>query len=674
MRSDRIDEALRAISPASATYEEWIEVGMALKQEGYPCSAWDGWSRDDDRYRPGECERKWRSFDGATPAVGGGTIIRMAMERGWGGPRPRGGPMGWDDEIGDPEEPAWAREGAARAEPEAPDAPAAQLAAYLAAMFEPDELVGYVADSWQGEDGRWRPRSGGHYDRTAGELAESLGRHPDDLAATTGDWNPEAGAWIRVNPLDGRGAGNGNVTAFRHCLAESDSLPPEQQERIFRESGLPITAMVSSGGKSVHALVRVDAGSAEEYAERAGKAYDCLESLGMPVDRQNKNPSRLSRMPGATRGGAEQRLIALGVGAASWAEWEEGAGALADGLPDAFPVTQGVVDSPPELAEELIAGVLRRGHKMLVAGPSKAGKSFLLMELCVCIAEGLEWLGHACRRARVLYVNLEIDNSSVQDRFSRIYRAMGVPASGNVDVWPLRGHAEPLDRLGPKLVRRMRRRGYGAVVIDPIYKVITGDENNATEMGAFCNEFDKICEQTGCSVVYCHHHSKGLQGFKAAQDRASGSGVFARDPDAVLDIIQLQAPEMEKERSDATAWRMEASLREFPPLPPAAFWFEPPVHRLDDTGALRGAELMESGGGRGDEERRQEERRLDRREERRRKIEAAFDACRPEEGGGRTLKDMAAILGISARTARDWVDESNEYVVKNNIVLEMARR
>ena len=48
-----------------------------------------------------------------------------------------------------------------------------------------------------------------------------------------------------------------------------------------------------------------------------------------------------------------------------------------------------------------------------------------------------------------------------------------------------------------------------AIIIDPIYKVITGDENNASDMGAFCNQFDKICTDTGCSVIYCHHHSKG---------------------------------------------------------------------------------------------------------------------------------------------------------------------
>jgi RecA-family ATPase len=44
-------------------------------------------------------------------------------------------------------------------------------------------------------------------------------------------------------------------------------------------------------------------------------------------------------------------------------------------------------------------------------------------------------------------------------------------------------------------------------------------------------------------VIYCHHHSKGAQGGKNAMDRASGSGVFARDPDALLDMIELPVSE-----------------------------------------------------------------------------------------------------------------------------------
>lgn len=96
-----------------------------------------------------------------------------------------------------------------------------------------------------------------------------------------------------------------------------------------------------------------------------------------------------------------------------------------------------------------------------------------------------------------------------------------------------------MDKLAPSLIRRALKTRPIAVVIDPIYKVLTGDENSADQMAAFCNQFDKIAAEVGCAVVYCHHHSKGAQGGKRSMDRASGSDVFARDPDAQLDMIQL---------------------------------------------------------------------------------------------------------------------------------------
>ncbi len=252
--------------------------------------------------------------------------------------------------------------------------------------------------------------------------------------------------------------------------------------------------------------------------------------------------------------------------------------------------------SPPALPKELIEGVLRRGHKMLISGSSKAGKSFLLMELCIAIAEGKPWLSFPCRKGRVLYVNLEIDPASCVDRFIRIYDALGYTQRHMEDIliWNLRGHAVPLDMLVPELVRRTAGRNLDAVIIDPIYKVITGDENSATDMGYFCNQFDRICTSGGCAVIYSHHHSKGFQGTKRAMDRASGSGVFARDPDAQLDMIELELTENVRSmiaETGATAWRMESNLREFKNFKPVDFWFEYPIHRVDKE-ALHGLQAQ----------------------------------------------------------------------------------
>lgn len=546
-RGYNILECLDAIEPASCSYEEWLAIGQALHHEGYSADEWREWSRRDAaRYNERDFETKWRGFGFEAGApVTGGTIVKMARDRGW-APAPTGHALDWGDTIyadekplvdaayvsGESVEPIY-KKGHGKDE----------LTAYISALFEPDEYVAYVVNYTEEEkDGCTKciPADRGVYTRTAEEIKTALKGGMENALGTLHD---ESGAWIRFNPMDGHGVGNSNVTAYRHCLIESDVTEPETVKAIVEQLNLPVSVMVHSGGKSMHVIVKVDAKDADEYRQRVERIYAVCEKNGIVVDKANKNPSRLSRMPGVTRRGERQYIASLKCGADDYDEWEEWYAAETDELPDPVSVVSIFTDGRPAMADELIAGVLRCGHKMLMSGPSKAGKSFELIELCIALSEGLEWLGFKCRQSRVLYVNLELDANSCMNRFADVYEALGIEPkhADDLDVWNLRGNAEPLGKLLPKMVRRGRKRGYDAIVIDPIYKVMTGDENSATDMAAFANNFDRLALEVGCSVIYCHHHSKGYQEGKRSIDRASGSGVFARDPDAILDMVELSA-------------------------------------------------------------------------------------------------------------------------------------
>ena len=79
---NNIIKALKNLDVSSLTYQEWINVGMALKAEGYDWNVWDDWSKNDSRYKPGECEKKWRTLQGL-PTHHWRTIIQMAKDRGY---------------------------------------------------------------------------------------------------------------------------------------------------------------------------------------------------------------------------------------------------------------------------------------------------------------------------------------------------------------------------------------------------------------------------------------------------------------------------------------------------------------------------------------------------------------------------------------------------------------
>jgi len=562
-------EILNHIDPSYLSYQDWVNVGMALKESGFSADDWDRWSRSDpSRYHSGECEKKWASFVGSAAPVTSGTIVQMAAEQGW-TPTISGQEIGWDDTIEKDEltilNPAWI-EGKDVIEPESWH-PAQQLITYLETLFDSTENVGYVTESWENADGKFVPTKG-CWDRTAGELIQALNRCGEDIGAVLGDYKPEVGAWIRFNPLDGKGIRNDNVTDFRYALVESDNMEIEKQNAIIRELELPVACLVYSGKKSLHAIVRVEASDYGEYRKRVDYLYSVCKKNGLELDQQNRNPSRLSRMPGVLRNGHKQFLLDTNIGKSSWDEWKEWIESVNDDLPDPESMAD-AWNNLPELAPALIDGVLRQGHKMLMSGPSKAGKSFALIELCCAIAEGKPWLGFSCAQGRVLYVNLELDRASCLHRFKDVYAALGYPPEHlkNIDIWNLRGKSIPMDKLAPKLIRRASKKDYIAVVIDPIYKVITGDENSADQMANFCNQFDKVCTELSCAVIYCHHHSKGAQGGKRSMDRASGSGVFARDPDALLDLIELEVPDAlhKQEENKAVCKVCQAWLEKYVP-------------------------------------------------------------------------------------------------------------
>lgn len=145
----------------------------------------------------------------------------------------------------------------------------------------------------------WRPeRDGGHELGWEAEIGAK-----DDVGAVLGDYNPAVGAWIRFNPLDGKGVRNENVTDFRYALVECDGMELERQNALIRELELPVACLVHLGGKSLHAIVHIDAADYNEYRGRVEYLYAVCRRNGLELDQQNRNPSRLSRMPGVMRGG-----------------------------------------------------------------------------------------------------------------------------------------------------------------------------------------------------------------------------------------------------------------------------------------------------------------------------------------------------------------------------------
>lgn len=79
---------LAALSPSRADdYNEWCTVGMILKSiDDSLLYEWDNWSRQSSKYKPGECEKKWKSFKKNGVSIG--TLAHWAKQDGWTSPFP----------------------------------------------------------------------------------------------------------------------------------------------------------------------------------------------------------------------------------------------------------------------------------------------------------------------------------------------------------------------------------------------------------------------------------------------------------------------------------------------------------------------------------------------------------------------------------------------------------
>jgi hypothetical protein len=187
------------------------------------------------------------------------------------------------------------------------DSSDSQAITILRHLYRPNDLVNIVTQYTEAHSKtgkvKYNPKGYG-ITKTASEWIAKIERDNVPIGA--------AGVWIRMNPLDGKGIADANVVAHRLALVEFDNIPLELQLPFLRRLPVPLAAIIASGGKSIHGWVAVNAGTESEYDETVAELLALLKSFG--VDQSNKNPSRLSRLPGAFRrlggtGDGCQRLL-----------------------------------------------------------------------------------------------------------------------------------------------------------------------------------------------------------------------------------------------------------------------------------------------------------------------------------------------------------------------------
>ena len=249
---------------------------------------------------------------------------------------------------------------------------------------------------------------------------------------------------------------------------------------------------------------------------------------------------------------------------------------------DLFQVMADASD-PSTLPPVLIDTILHKGCKMILSGSSKAGKTLALMHLGLAAANGLSWMGHKINQeCKVVYLDFELVPRLAKERIKSIVHHPDnkYTPTKNYLYCGLRGQNRSLDELALH-IQNIKDFNPDLVIVDPFYKLGGEyDENDAGSVSAVLNKMERFSEQLGCAFVYAHHFSKGNKSETDHIDRASGSGVFARDPDAILTLTPHE---------EEYHLVLEGTLRNFPTPDKQVVEFAWPnfIHKPDLEANLR---------------------------------------------------------------------------------------
>lgn len=187
----------------------------------------------------------------------------------------------------------------------------------------------------------------------------------------------------------------------------------------------------------------------------------------------------------------------------------------------------------PPLVDAILENMFDAGDKFVLIGSSKARKTFFLLMLALSLSAGVErflcWT--IPKRRRVLVIQFEIKSAHYHRRVHRACKAMNLAPEVIADwlfIVNARGTPVTLDQIAALA----KQTGAEVLILDPLYKLLEGDENSAQDMKPLLAGFDRLAEKTGAAIIYAHHNGKGFAGDRDTRDRGAGSGVLARDFDA----------------------------------------------------------------------------------------------------------------------------------------------
>jgi RecA-family ATPase len=222
----------------------------------------------------------------------------------------------------------------------------------------------------------------------------------------------------------------------------------------------------------------------------------------------------------------------------------------------------------------IIEGLWRQQEVLLLGGHAKSWKSWALMDLMFCIANGFGWLIWPDAKAgRVLVLDMELFPGEIRNRFESIRKSYSYGNLHNIDVISLRGIHFGMERFR-RLSELIQSGLYQAISFDPTYRMLTGDGQSESDPAAITELMNcalEIGTTIKAGVGLLQHFSKGNQSNKRGLDAFSGTGIWGRAPDQCIAF---------REHEDERCYTVSSDLRHWENKEPFVVQFKHPRFML----------------------------------------------------------------------------------------------
>lgn len=166
----------------------------------------------------------------------------------------------------------------------------------------------------------------------------------------------------------------------------------------------------------------------------------------------------------------------------------------------------------------LVEDMLFKGDLALLVGKEAVGKSFIAIDLAICLARGQRWAGQKTNYCGVLYLALEGERGITQRFIAQVEKHKTDFENQNV---PLAFHNPALDLCHPNAEELLLNATYdfkadfnctpGLIIIDTLAQAFGGDENSSEFMRACLRTLKAVTRQTGVTFLLIHHFGKDVK-------------------------------------------------------------------------------------------------------------------------------------------------------------------